>query len=680
MSQHFQSMLIFSLGPVQSFIMQARKTRDLWLGSYLLSKLMEAGMKDIDKLAEDFIFPTKRTIKEEDTGRDDIPDLPNKYIAIFKSSQDAQDAAKQSKKQIGDQWDQIRADVWQEIIQSNITLKSEDKEAAEKIWERQSNPDTFFEIFWVIVERKPDEKYKNWLDRAQKTLDARKRLRDFLPQPEAEQGEKSTISGEREALHGKGASRAEVRTFWTTLTTGLLAKGIAVKDIGQEGSERLDAIDTIKRFATESSPIPKQPFPSTSSIATASFVEQLLITPELKSVLEKWREATRGNLVQPPNTVKVIPYHELKARASPDEQSWILRRDGDCYFPETFTSARLKEDYRITDSNEAKHYLRALADFFKATDQLKTSDGRPRIAHPTPYYAIIQMDGDNMGTLLSEVQDKDEHKAISKKLSHFSRKEVPRLVENERPAKLVYAGGDDVVAFSPLKGLLDLVNELQNTYHDRLVDAVEGADRKKKVTASIGVAIAHHLTPLSFVLRAVREAEHLAKEHYGRDALVITAIRHSGEQTRVGCQWHYGNVTKDEKLVEDAQPIPLFSRFREFFEKDILSPKCIHILLDEASTLVWLERDAQASEIKRVLNRQRSDSKKDDLPDATIHYLAAHLSNLAAAMDWIIDKKHENDTEFKKSTELHSEEPRFGLIEVLGWLLVMAFLAGKEQD
>ncbi len=102
-----QYMLMFTLGPVQSFIMQARKTRDLWLGSYLLSKLMEAGMVGVDQLADDFIFPTKRTIKDEDTNRDDIPDLPNKYIAIFKTSEDAQKAAELSRRQIEDKWDKI---------------------------------------------------------------------------------------------------------------------------------------------------------------------------------------------------------------------------------------------------------------------------------------------------------------------------------------------------------------------------------------------------------------------------------------------------------------------------------------------------------------------------------------------------------------------------------------------
>lgn len=38
------ALLKFQIGPVQDFIAQARSTRDLWSGSYLLSWLMAAGL------------------------------------------------------------------------------------------------------------------------------------------------------------------------------------------------------------------------------------------------------------------------------------------------------------------------------------------------------------------------------------------------------------------------------------------------------------------------------------------------------------------------------------------------------------------------------------------------------------------------------------------------------------
>ena len=44
-----QTLLKLQIGPVQDFIAQARTTRDLWSGSYLLSWLMATGLS---KLAE----------------------------------------------------------------------------------------------------------------------------------------------------------------------------------------------------------------------------------------------------------------------------------------------------------------------------------------------------------------------------------------------------------------------------------------------------------------------------------------------------------------------------------------------------------------------------------------------------------------------------------------------------
>lgn len=74
MSDQKQYMLMFSLGPVQTFIAQARKTRDLWLGSFLLSMMMEAAMKGLENK---LVYPADPTIKG------DISNLPNKFVALF---------------------------------------------------------------------------------------------------------------------------------------------------------------------------------------------------------------------------------------------------------------------------------------------------------------------------------------------------------------------------------------------------------------------------------------------------------------------------------------------------------------------------------------------------------------------------------------------------------------------
>src|SRR2546421_6472591 len=139
-----QYMLMFTLGPVQTFIEQARKTRDLWLGSFLFAKLMEAAMEGIDKQAIQFIFPTKRTVEK------DIPDLPNKYIAIFNTRSDAEEAARTSEKKLKQRWITICQAVWEGVIEGHGNT-----DATRTIWQRQTNPDTLFEIFWVVVEGDP---------------------------------------------------------------------------------------------------------------------------------------------------------------------------------------------------------------------------------------------------------------------------------------------------------------------------------------------------------------------------------------------------------------------------------------------------------------------------------------------------------------------------------------------
>ena len=297
-----------------------------------------------------------------------------------------------------------------------------------------------------------------------------------------------------------------------------------------------------------------------------------------------------------------------------------------------------------------------------------------------------------MGTLLSGVEDDKEHTAISAALSDFSRKVAPHLVQESFPGRLIYAGGDDVFALAPLVRdkkreqsdemitVLDLVNQLQQEYRNTVRPVVPQGERNQKVTASTGIAIAHHYTSLSYVRRMSKAAEGAAKKKYGRNALVVRVLRRSGEQTQVGCHWDYPGL-------DDGQPIKLFTRFYELFKQDILSPKCVHTLLEEAPALVHLTEkhdisdikyDARASEIKRVLLRQRNQENKQNFTDEEAKQLAQRLCNLADAMDK--DDRHlQTEKGMLMSTELHSEERPFGLVEVFGWLLVMAFLARRRK-
>ncbi|MCP4109558.1 MAG: hypothetical protein GY749_29230, partial [Desulfobacteraceae bacterium] len=72
MNQH---LFLFTIGPVQSFILQARKTQDLHAGSEILSALIDEAMKACKNMAAtEFIYPSPG-----------IESKPNRFIAAIDS-------------------------------------------------------------------------------------------------------------------------------------------------------------------------------------------------------------------------------------------------------------------------------------------------------------------------------------------------------------------------------------------------------------------------------------------------------------------------------------------------------------------------------------------------------------------------------------------------------------------
>ncbi|PCI28167.1 MAG: hypothetical protein COB67_06930, partial [SAR324 cluster bacterium] len=77
-------LFLLTIGPVQSFIAQARKTQDLYAGSLLLSQLVKTAIEEL-KERKDIIFPFAYP---NDIDRwDDLESLPNRFVAVVNSSE-----------------------------------------------------------------------------------------------------------------------------------------------------------------------------------------------------------------------------------------------------------------------------------------------------------------------------------------------------------------------------------------------------------------------------------------------------------------------------------------------------------------------------------------------------------------------------------------------------------------
>lgn len=142
------------------------------------------------------------------------------------------------------------------------------------------------------------------------------------------------------------------------------------------------------------------------------------------------------------------------------------------------------------------------------------------------YYAVLLMDGDNMGPFF-----KGEEKSVKKtseKLSVFATRTVPTIVK-KHDGVLLYAGGDDVLALFPIQTVLKAAFELRKGFSDS-EHGLSGA------TASTGIAIGHKRTPLQQMLQEARILEKAAKEFTEGDlsvptknAFALSVLPRSGE-------------------------------------------------------------------------------------------------------------------------------------------------------
>jgi len=215
------------------------------------------------------------------------------------------------------------------------------------------------------------------------------------------------------------------------------------------------------------------------------------------------------------------------------------------------------------------------------------------------YYALIIMDGDRLGAWLSgagectlefrrsfhsgvcaglEKYDDERlksylrlarpasparHMAISSALNGFSLDLVRHVVEDLCLGKLLYSGGDDVLAMVSVRDLLRLLWLLRRAYsggvpvktgeslsNDVDLEFSRGFvqwDNKlyrmmgELATASAGAVIAHHMTPLGVILRSLRAAEKDAKSKGGRNAFSIRTIKRSGGGLDLTLPWWLGD-------------------------------------------------------------------------------------------------------------------------------------------
>lgn len=231
-------LFMFQIGPVQSFIAQARRTQDLFVGSRILSELALAGVWAAKQSASfEPVFPF---ISDDYVPRS----VPHKFA--FLSDDAPEEVACSVRQAVDKRW--IEGFANRVKVYLSNTLKLGDGEWV-GVFQRQIR--SWLEFSWIAVPYDPG-KHSESFKAAGRAMAQRKYARPFVQVDEP--GVKCTLTGAQTALP----------LDWEALSKHL-------REIVVRPNERLGAIATIKRFAQDAGCFEDDAvvrFPSAIGVAT----------------------------------------------------------------------------------------------------------------------------------------------------------------------------------------------------------------------------------------------------------------------------------------------------------------------------------------------------------------------------------------------------------------------------
>ena len=565
-------LVTLSLGPVQSLIGAARRTRDLWCGSWLLSEAARAAARVLHEQQPGcLIFPCPENPDTDLRPQErpgDAANIANILRAEITAADDSAARARceEAKSAATSRVTELGASARGELEQMKRPVRAE-------VWQAQI--DDILEGFaaWVSVTDHGDE-YVRAGRRLGGALAARKATRDFRAcKPLSVEGlPKSSLDGALE-----------------TVVPDWPAGDPARRRLRLSDGEQLDALGVIKRVAGES-----DRFTACSRIAADPWIEQLSHAQQ-----EQLRTACEP-----------LVSLELATRA---------RGNAGIYEALPFDAQMLyafRLDNALSQAREQSRERQALLALRRCVARIsreKTSTGRP-VGVPVPYAAILKADGDRMGVLLSKAGSPDQSRRISRTLHEFA-SNVRQTVREHR-GHAIYAGGDDVLALVPLAQALDCARALARVFIRSLNPIADEMDMPaaERPTLSVGLGIGHLMEPLGALRARADRAEQTAKgvgTENSRNALAIVLGIRSGAELGWRARWN------------DTPAFDALSRMTGAFRHDLLPARVAYDLRGIDQRLAWLRDDESPSargirgaEVGRMLARARSPGGNQVLPGA----------------------------------------------------------------
>ncbi len=559
------TLVVYSITPVQEYIEKARKLRDYWTGSVLLSYLAFIGITVImEELGPDHIlYPSlqnqalvdlwlkkkcpdfgtyleenDKTVNKLNEASKSIAAFPNKFVFLC-NHKDVKIICEEIEKRIDAEWKNtgnIVKEYLKEITKSGAAFESRWDNALNKYW-----------------------KY-SWAASDFATIKDEAALKALL-QKEKWQDEFEAMTKFNSCLK-EGFSKYDVSNLYGTthsLAQGLLAaaktKPIQVKPV--QYGEKCPLCGEHEVLSD-----------SKTDVSATDYNKNLTFFWD--KIREKLRSSTHTEQAQVGKNERLCAVCALK-RFLPIKEVW---GDGEAENHLLYKMLTKPTDFPSTTEMSAYEYLQTVPkeernkiidnlhshEFDSDDDYLSTSLKKAK-DFETKYYAFLLMDGDKMGDLINgetteatwndviniekkgtvfdDSKDKSFaekrrtinpalHSMISDSLNNFARYGVqPAVVQGN--GKLIYAGGDDVCAILPLSTAFKTANKIRQIYQysygkitengsveltpdeikkltqesGKIVMHLGHSDNqdKTKISLSGAIVIAHHKQPLKEVIR-----------------------------------------------------------------------------------------------------------------------------------------------------------------------------------
>lgn len=589
------SLLVFSLGPVQSFIVQGRSLRDLWTGSYLLSWLTFQAMAPIlQQLGPwcitspglrcgplmDWWLGQQRVANADGKPIAPVPDslrwagLPNTFTALVPTAQAAElsrqieaacrdawfgichavraELGKAWKEGWDTGWAQQCAEVWDVRTVSLPVLTVTDSgsvtEATTKlrklyqdlVGELPQSVDDASAIAAAMAKAKLTPGYVSeagqglWPlanELAQRLMEADKRARRVPAPAPTDDTREKCALFAGFAVMGPVGDTQGNKDWWRR--AALQLPGSLAGRL--RGSERLSAPGLVKRFAFGAffRELLRVDFPDTREVAFGHWAACLQKSEPGSQAWSAWTKAVKG----------------INRRAEDElEQRW--------------TAFDLLDEGSMVAGNwlhpaaDEPTLRRELEQARRARGQLVGRGKACNLPDPKPYYAVLVADGDNMGAFLRGERGPSFEKAYHPiMLERLRSLDLPRgLLQRVRPqgmaAQLAFGGclgsftgkaGETIAKHHGTcvyAGGDDVLAILPATTALRAAAdlAQDFATYVPDGTLSAGLAFVHCQEDLRTAIGEARKAEALAKSS-GRNCLGCAIVRRSGDTTQAVASW-----------------------------------------------------------------------------------------------------------------------------------------------